>query len=202
MNIYTPFVVPIGVFDLSRFLPDIRLAFDAAKKTGDLTVGSKKAGFWTTLKTYQDDSKEDLKFLAEPSAFENALLDASVEFASAIGYSASKENLKVRNLWLNQMESGTEHGPHRHPAKQFSGCFYVDVPENSGDIMFHSFRERFDYLPPDVQQYTVFNADTYSYAPKEGELFLWESWLKHSVPSANFVGVRRSMAIDIVAYKG
>ena len=199
MELVTPFIIPVGIFDFSKFLPHVRMAFEAARTRGELRTGASE-GFRTTLDDYHCTRQNGLKDVPEADVFKNALLDAAIEFATTVGYSAPREHLDVYGFWLNEMTAGLEHTPHKHQARQFSGCFYVDVPENSGHIRFHSFRDRFDYTTPDVAQYTVFNADTYSFKPKEGQLFLWESWLKHSVPAANFEGVRRSAAVDLVVH--
>lgn len=199
MELITPFIVPVGVFDFSKFLPHVRMAFEAVRTRDELNPGVSE-GFCTTLNDYQYTRQNGLKDVPEADVFKNALLDAGIEFATTVGYSVPREHLEVYGFWLNEMKAGSEHTPHRHQARQFSGCFYVDVPENSGRIRFHSFRDRFDYMAPNAAQYTVFNADTYSFEPKEGQLFLWESWLKHSVPAANFEGVRRSAAVDLVVH--
>lgn len=201
MEIATPFVVSVGIFDLPQFLPNIRSAFEVARLAGELKSGG-KAGFATTLKDYKNDKQNILRAVPQAGEFVNAILSSTVKFAEGVGYHAPQNSLEMDNFWLIEMTSGSEHEVHSHYARQFSCCYYVDVPQNSGPLVFHSFRDRFDYMPPNIAEYTSHNSDTFGFVPKEGQFFIWESWVKHSVPATQFDGVRRCAAMDIIVHRG
>jgi uncharacterized protein (TIGR02466 family) len=95
------------------------------------------------------------------------------------------------------MKSETEHPRHVHYGFQISGCFYVDVPKNSGGIMFSNPESLMPFGSSRVQTYTMFNSATWRMNPEEGDMYFWRSDLRHQVLSESFIGVRRSIAFDI-----
>ena len=202
MELHTPFVASVGIFDVADHLPYLRKLF--ADKVDALIMGASTpnrayANFKTTMSVYKplggisslDESKEADKL-------KDAIGAAAKEYANSCGYTGDKYNPIVVNFWLNEMESGQTHGYHNHAGMHFSGCIYVDMPENTSGIKFKSFKDRFDYIPLNIEKYTPLNAGSWVFSPSEGQLYIWESWLQHGVEAAEYTGVRRSIAFDVV----
>jgi uncharacterized protein (TIGR02466 family) len=197
MEIQTPFITPVATFDVSKHLPLLRHLFKKSKEEN--LFGVVKPGFKSTLTGYSaDKSKNCFPQGNETMELQQDMVNAATKLATFMGYTGDKYAPSITRFWLNEMGSDTAHPPHSHCGYHFSGCIYVDVPDNSGNIVFSSYRERYDYLHMEVEQYTVFNANTWGFTPKEGQLFLWESWIRHSVPATPFEGVRRSVAFDVL----
>lgn len=196
MQLSTPFITPVACFDFSEHLPFLRSLY-ATEKDGFLPCLT--GGMSTTLPGYEL-ANENNRLIATPDAesLRKAVEGAALEFAAALGYASDKYTPHVRNFWLNEMQSGNFHETHSHYGNHFSGCLYVDVPPGSAQIRFHSPKERFDHSHLAIAQYTVFNSLTWMFHPVEGQLYLWESWIKHGVPAGDFEGVRRSAALDVV----
>jgi uncharacterized protein (TIGR02466 family) len=197
MEIQTPFITPIAVFDVSKHLPFLRAAFKYAKQQ-ELFKHS-KPGFNTTLRIYAMNVDSDCLPLNEEAAeLKQDITNAAVKLAAFMGYTTDEYQPTVKNFWLNEMVSGAEHSLHSHYGVHFSGCIYVDMPDNSGSIVFNSHRERFDYQIMNATKQTAFNSSNWAFAPKEGQLFLWESWIRHYVPAATFEGVRHTAGLDVI----
>jgi uncharacterized protein (TIGR02466 family) len=196
MDIQTPFITPIALFDLSKHLPLLRNIFKYA--TQQKLFNLSKAGYDTTLSMYAIGRDEDcLPLNDETTELKQDITNAAVELAAFMGYATNNYQPTIKNFWLNEMVSGVEHPVHSHYGVHFSGCFYVDVPDSSGNIVFSSHRERYDYQLMRAAKQTVYNSGTWTFNPKEGQLFLWESWIRHCVPAATFEGVRRTAALDV-----
>jgi uncharacterized protein (TIGR02466 family) len=196
MEIQSLFATPIALFDLSKHLPLLRILFERTRQQKLLIPD--KSGFSTTLNKYEMSRTENCLPLDDEAAeLKQDINNAAVELATFMGYAVSKYQPTIKNFWLNEMVSGAEHKRHSHYGVHFSGCIYVDMPDNSGSIVFSSHRDRFDYQMMDTAEYTVFNSGTWAFTPKEGQLFLWESWIQHNVPATTFEGVRRSAALDV-----
>ena len=200
MELQTPFVASIGVFDVVEHLPYLRKLF--IDKADELLLGTAnhaRVDFKTTMTVYTplgginilDSSEEANKIKA-------AIGVAAKEYANSCGNTGDKYTPTTVNFWLNEMESGQTHRFHNHPGMHLSGCIYVDMPENTSGITFKSFKERFDYMSLDAAKYTPFNAGSWAFSPTEGQLYIWESWLQHGVEAAEYAGVRRSIAFDVV----
>jgi uncharacterized protein (TIGR02466 family) len=189
---------------------------DLATKANSLFVDKnlKKdhtGSFKTSLERYNGTGK--------PQAFEGytqkerkvideikeAVLEEAEKFFEECGYTYDKglSKLVVTGLWLNEMESNAEHKSHQHYGSLLSGCFYVNVPQDSGGIRFTGPLSRIDKATPEITNYTVFNSHSWTITPEKGNMLLWESYLIHQVVDTQFIGKRRSIAFDVsLEHKG
>ena len=56
----------------------------------------------------------------------------------------------VSAIWANINTKGNFNTPHTHPGSHYSGCYYVKVPKNSGNLYFI---DRGTSLTPPFNQY-------------------------------------------------
>jgi uncharacterized protein (TIGR02466 family) len=95
-------------------------------------------------------------------------------FARDCGFDGERR-LKLDSLWVNILKPGAAHSGHIHPHSAVSGTVYVAVPPGSGALKLEDPR-----LP--LMMAAPGRPDTFVYAqPREGTVFLWESWLRHEV---------------------
>lgn len=91
-----------------------------------------------------------------------------------------KENfnldVEVKDCWLNVNHPGGYNYEHTHDGI-IAGCFYLQVPQQSGNIIFHNPAVRAEHLPM-IYQY---NERYMVVTPEEGDLILFPSWLTHHV---------------------
>ena len=85
-----------------------------------------------------ETTKLDEDLLSEPELNKlRELIDQEVyNFAKTLQIDLTKHGLKRINSWGNLQKKGNYIAEHRHNNTQFAGVFYLQVPENSGDIMF------------------------------------------------------------------
>lgn len=94
------------------------------------------------------------------------------------------KKLKLDNIWININSFKDSNQIHFHPNCYFSGVYYVDVPENSGNIEFiHPAEDLLDtnWSNQDKNNLNLFNSSRTFLTSKEGHLLLFPSWLKHLV---------------------
>ena len=190
------FAIGLGVQNSPEGLPFARKMFTENKKMlksvsntpGHLTtLGGYKRN--TTIVTHKDTTNlRNIKKLIYTNAF---------NFFAGCGYDTTKYDLEVVNLWLNEMRSGCEHKRHIHYGYQISGCYYVDVPKDAGDILFTNNDVNIAFGMVDSKTYTMFNSATWRMTPEEGDMYFWRSDLPHQVLNNKFNGIRRSIAFDI-----
>lgn len=85
-------------------------------------------------------------------------------------------DVEVKDSWINVNGPGGFNYEHTH-AGIISGCFYVHVPEGSGDIVFHNPAIRAEHAPV-IQQYN----ERYMYVtPESGDLLVFPPWVTHHV---------------------
>jgi uncharacterized protein (TIGR02466 family) len=137
--------------------------------------------------------------LTEINQLKSIILLHSIEYLKQIGFWISSYEYEVVNLWFNEMQAGHYQSSHNHPGFLVSGTFYINITPNSRPITFISpMIDSIPYYFSDPQrEYNQYNSENWSIIPEEGEIILWLSNLKHSVPVSNSNDVRRSISFDI-----
>ncbi len=130
-------------------------------------------------------SVHNLSNLAPPFADLKTLIDMHVGiFTRQLELNLSGRPLAMETSWVNILEPLGAHSGHFHPKCVISGTFYVAVPPSSSGIQFEDPRlplmmnapTRTAGARPDRQFYA-------QVTPARGTLLLWESWLRHEVPT-------------------
>ena len=92
----------------------------------------------------------------------------------------SKQRLVITQLWGNRNPKGSKHHEHVHPNSIISGVFYLRQDPKLPPIQFAKSSQHGMKLDP--RKYNTYNAETFLLPCTAGELILFPSNLKHSVP--------------------
>lgn len=118
-------------------------------------------------------------------------------FARDLHYDLRGRKIAMTDCWVNVMPAGVVHSLHLHPASFLSGTYYVAVPRGAGALKVEDPRlSRHMAAPPrrpDAPE--AFRAHV-SLAARAGEVLLFESWLRHEVPPADYTGERVSVSFN------
>lgn len=196
MNLIPMFAVGLGIEKVPDGLPFARKIFVENKNLLHEVLGS--PNHFTTLMGYKrntvitnhknTENLEKLKYLFYTNAY---------KFFCACGYDIDKYDLEVVNLWLNEMKAGGKANRHIHYGYQISGCYYVDMPKGSENIMFFNGYDNPAFGTVDSKAYTMFNSGSWHMNPEEGDMYFWRSDIEHQVVNNKFEGIRRTIAFDI-----
>lgn len=105
------------------------------------------------------------------------------KFARKQQWDLKSGRLKMSSCWVNIMPAGAAHSLHLHPLSVVSGTYYVSMPKGSSPIQFEDPRlERFMAQPPRLPNSRRELQPFVTLEPREGEVVLFESWLRHGVP--------------------
>lgn len=130
----------------------------------------------------------------------NSLIELKQSIDEAVGEvckDTSLPTLCLDNLWFNVNPPGTYNIIHTHPRSLISGVFYIDVPaDNMGNIRFYRDDAAEYYITDDIRTENSFTSLAVEYAPKNGVLLLFPSWLKHSVQGNMSTENRVSMSFN------
>ena len=195
MEIFPMFAVGLGIQKSPEGLPFAREMFLENKES----FNSNESGHSTTLLGYKRNTIASTthKDTTNLSYIKKLIYTNAFNYFAGCGYDTTKYDLEVGNLWLNEMKTASKHKPHSHYGYQISGCFYVDMPKNTGSILFTTNDRNMPYNGVDSKTYTIFNSKTWQMNPEEGDMYFWRSDILHEVLDAQFEGVRRSIAFDI-----
>ena len=92
----------------------------------------------------------------------------------------SEQRLVITQLWGNQNPKGSKHHEHVHPNSIISGVFYLRQDPKLPPIQFSKANQHGVKLDP--RKYNLYNAETFLLPCTAGELILFPSSLRHSVP--------------------
>jgi len=92
----------------------------------------------------------------------------------------SKQRLVITQCWANRNPKGSKHHEHVHPNSIISGVMYFQINEKLPPIQFAKSIQ--DGMKLDPIKYNHVNSESFMLPCKPGELILFPSSLKHSVP--------------------
>jgi len=95
--------------------------------------------------------------------------------------SQSEQRLVITQCWANKNPPGSKHHEHVHPNSILSGVFYLRQDKTLPPIQFQKSIQGAMKLDP--KKYNVLNSESFLLPCVAGELLLFPSNLKHSVPT-------------------
>lgn len=102
------------------------------------------------------------------------------------------ESYKVIS-WLTLNDPGDYTAQHNHSASDISGVYYIEVPEDSGDLFFKNPNKAL------ISSYCYFHLSEVSIAKAvEGTIYLFPGWLDHGVLSNRSNKQRISLSFNII----
>ena len=112
-------------------------------------------------------------------------------FAAALDMDLRGREVQMTDCWVNIMPETAAHSLHLHPLAFISGTYYVVTPRGCPGLKFEDPRlSRFMAAPPRKPGARNSNRTHVVYPAREGNVILFESWLRHEV-AANRVNAER-----------
>jgi uncharacterized protein (TIGR02466 family) len=103
----------------------------------------------------------------------------------------------ITNAWININGPNCYNKLHYHARCTFSGCVYLNVEEESGDIAFNTptLQEHYPFYVTDNPMFYL----KVKYKPENYKMLLFPAWVSHEVlPSPNAKGDRISISFNIL----
>ena len=110
----------------------------------------------------------------------------------------TNENINISSSWIVSQYKG-EYNPWHQHSGHLSGVIYLKLPK---DMMDFYAKEEQDHYPVGGTIQFMFGekqtlrSDTLTFRPEVGKMFIFPSWLKHSVYPFDADGERRSMSFN------
>ena len=90
-------------------------------------------------------------------------------------------NLEIQNRLININPPSSYNHLHNHVGSVLSGVYYVDATPEQGNIQFERNDNAEYHIPTKVAKETYYTSTRATYAGKTNALYIFPSWLKHSV---------------------
>ena len=110
----------------------------------------------------------------------------------------SLENIHLANSWIVSQYKGEYNPWHKHSGNS-SAVMYLKIPEGMNDFMEKEYEDHYpssgliQFMYGESQD---FRSDTLTCLPEVGKMYLFPSWLKHSVYPFYCEGERRSLSFN------
>ena len=106
--------------------------------------------------------------------------------------------LSVIDSWYNIQDVGSTLAQHIHPGSFVSAALYINVDDSSSKLFFEN--------PNSLSTYTwqtdndsPYGINRYSVTPKNGDMYIFPSWLKHgSLNTQNFTESRTVISLNSI----
>ena len=106
------------------------------------------------------------------------------EFTLELDWDLGNKKIILDYFWINILPEGGAHSGHIHPQSVISGTTYIEVPNCSSAIRFEDPRlSQMMAAPPPQKKARDARKQFFYVMPKVGDVLLWESWLRHEVPT-------------------
>jgi len=201
MKLDNVFPIPIARFTIDKEIVDNTR--NLVNKFIDDNSFTEPAAPGEILTTFYSDKTKN--FLGKINALPllTCINDISREYLTLLGFDY-KSYLEVTS-WLQFNQPGSYFVRHDHYGALISGVLYLNVPEKSGNILFHNPLEQrrvtntfFEKIKIEENDY---NYNHIIYEPVVGEILMFESWLQHTVQQNRSEENRISVGFNIWADK-
>jgi uncharacterized protein (TIGR02466 family) len=109
-------------------------------------------------------------------------------------------NVYLTQSWLNYSYTGGYHHLHSHPNSFLSGVLYIQAEAEKDKIVFKDQNSIVDNgffkIFEQVKEENIYNAPSWFFPVKTGEIIIFPSTLEHHVPETESENVRISLAFN------
>ena len=109
-------------------------------------------------------------------------------------------NFNITNSWAIKHDKGDYAQPHQHINSLYSGIVYLQVDDNSGNIIFSN-KFKSPLYPPeisiDIDSFNILNCSTWTITPKNNDIFIFPSHLTHRVTPSRSDQLRYAISFNI-----
>ena len=95
-------------------------------------------------------------------------------------YLKYKVNFKMTTSWVAKTPKNSSSDIHNHTNNFLSGVYYLQAPENCGNIEFRNFNGG-QIQVPQVEESTIWNSNQFNFVPQPNVLLFFPSWAYHKI---------------------
>jgi uncharacterized protein (TIGR02466 family) len=117
-------------------------------------------------------------------------------YTNILGFDNTSVYPEMVSSWIVKSSPNQSSIFHTHPNSMFSGVLYLQVPENSGGIIFKKKLDLIPHFSIPVNKNTLYNSKYSKIDAKKGFLLLFPSWLSHKVEENSSEQERISVAFN------
>jgi len=128
------------------------------------------------------------------------IVDITIDTVKTVAenYGVYTDDVQCTDSWLNVSDKNSFQEYHLHSNNHFSAVYYINVPENSGNIVFRSAETQTDMFPLPATKETLANGKSFIVEPRAGDLLIFRSNVLHMVTINESDDPRVTMAMNFI----
>ena len=166
--------------------------------SNDLTIA--KTFKYERMKSNNGDYTLDKNVLDKMPSLKNRIETEFDNYVRNVLYIKKEIKFKLINSWINIHKKGDYAQSHCHKNSCFSGVYYLNAPENSGDINFERSLSLTNVSTPTIQydydEVNYISADNVKFKVENGVILFFPSTLYHNVDKSKSDIERYSLAFN------
>lgn len=110
----------------------------------------------------------------------------------------------ITNSWVTIHEEGDYAHAHSHTNSLFSGTYYLNIPKDDSSVFTIEANDDYNRLfpsviQPNIEEYNLYNSNSWSFQPNTGSLIIFPSHIKHSTTPMTSKEKRYCLAYNVFA---
>lgn len=105
------------------------------------------------------------------------------KYIKSLNWDLQGRKVQMTTCWVNVVPKNTYHSLHIHPLSVISGTYYVKIPKGASSLKLEDPNiSKYMNCPPRKSGAAKTQQPYLHFAPRAGDLILFESWMRHEVP--------------------
>jgi uncharacterized protein (TIGR02466 family) len=129
--------------------------------------------------------------------FNQIILENALEIGAFLNWDLQYFSIDITTCWAIVNGKLASNSVHNHPNSILSGVYYLQVPDNSGNLFFVDPRPASQMLVPPISELNLWTSPKVVYKPHVGTMIFFPSWLLHGVEMNLSEEVRISLSFNI-----
>ena len=177
------FATPIWRFGFSEFEAVNTVILENLDRLGWDTLDARQRTIVHAAHTFSEDRFVTVEEIPAIGIILEYFVKSCNAIARERNWDIREQEVSLRNYWVHATPPGEVTQYHDHKPGLLSGVYYVDKPENSGDLVFVDVNPYHEYGPAVLPGTTDPIARTEITMPADsGTMLVFPSWLPHKVP--------------------
>lgn len=182
-NLTLCFSTPIWRFAFSDYEPVNAAIREELARIGWDTLDERQRAIVDPTHSFSEDRFVSVDEVPSMGIVLELFISGCNAIARERNWDLREQELSLHNYWIHSTLPGELTQFHDHKPDIFSGVYYVDKPEDSGDLVFVDVNPYHEFSPatlPGMED--PVNRPEITFKAQEGTMLIFPGWLPHKVP--------------------
>ncbi len=198
-NLTLCFPTPIWRFEFSDYESVNAAILEELERIGWDRLDERQRAIFHPSHSFSEDRFVSVDEVPSMRVVLELFVSACNAIARERNWDTREKKVSLRNFWIHATPPGDLTQFHNHKPDLLSGVYYVDKPEDSGDLIFVDVNPYHEYSPSVLPGTTdPITRPEMTFEAVAGTMLIFPAWLPHKAPKNN--STRRRVSISFNAF--